>query len=109
MVNAVLDELEALLTEEREAIRRLDGDRVLQYSGRKKELVSTLQARRAEVTPDAARRFRALASSLRHNGILLAHARNVLRDSVAVLARRSGIAALPAGGFPSTRRLSVRG
>jgi hypothetical protein len=61
------------------------------------------------VTPDGARRFRALASSLRHNGILLAHARNVLRDSVAVLARRSGITALPMGGLPSAHRLSVRG
>jgi hypothetical protein len=75
--------LERVLREEREAIRLLDGAKVLDLAREKEAIVASL--RKADGSFDAAQkaRLRALAPALRHNGILLAHARDILRDSIA--------------------------
>ncbi len=111
MLEEALTELDALLSEERDAIRRLDGNRVLQVAARKQELVGVLAANRDAFTPDTAGKLRSLTVSLQHNGILLAHARDVLRDAVAA-ARSEGatLIAAPSAPVRSERRgLSVRG
>lgn len=94
-----LSELEELLVEERDAIQRLDGARILELAGRKRAIVAALVgcfAAGDKPSDEVTRRFKAIVSSLRQNGILLAHARNVLRDSVNLM-RRVGAksAALP--------------
>jgi hypothetical protein len=110
MLDAVLDELERLLADERDAIRSLDGERVLRFARRKQELVHGLHARRAELGEAGSRRFRSVAQGIRHNGILLAHARNVLRDAVAIVAGRTTPVSLHPSRQPEPgRALSVRG
>jgi hypothetical protein len=108
MSHEALTELEQLLRDEREAIRRLDGATVLSYAGRKEALMVAL--RRDVLSAEGASRLRALAPALRHNSVLLAHARDVLRDAlVAVQAETAPTmtASRPAGTPP--RILSVQG
>jgi hypothetical protein len=108
-----ITELERLLKDERDAIRRLDGTRVLVYAERKESLVRALGASGGDSTlsKENGERLRALAPALRHNSVLLAHARDVLRDALVVA--RTGLGggaparAMPAGMIP--RILSVRG
>jgi hypothetical protein len=100
-------ELGQLLKEERDAIRQLDGARVLIYAERKESLLRGLGTLSKENTE----RLHALAPALRHNSVLLAHARDVLRDALVVARTELGATtptrALPAGMAP--RLLSVRG
>jgi hypothetical protein len=111
MLEGALTELEGLLAEEREAIRKLDGARVIEFATRKQVLVAALTAERGAMTKATAARLRALTPALRHNGILLAHARDVLRDAIAAARAESVVAshALPPPGGPALRTLSVRG
>jgi hypothetical protein len=141
-----LARLEALLVEERAAIRRLDAATVLDLALEKEKLVDLLRrgpevpqappvtaapaapwARRAGAPPPRApappprspapklptERLRRLGDDLRRNAVLLAHARDCIRD---VVARDAALAApAPAahpGRQPSTppgRRVSVTG
>ncbi len=118
MVEDTLGELRKLLEEEREAILRLDGARVLDMAGRKHAIVARLRDASGGLSPEAARSLPELVAALRHNGILLAHARDVLRDAIA--AARAEPAALssvtrpaavraPLAGVTARRALSVRG
>lgn len=104
-------ELEQLLREEREAIRQLDGARVLGYATRKESIIRGLQQGTTTLSAASAARLRALAPALRHNSVLLAHARDVLRDALVVARANIGGATLaPAGtGGSGPRILSVRG
>ncbi len=85
MSDDALTELEQLLREEREAIRRLDGASVLAFAERKEALVRSLQKDGAAISKEDAIRLRALTPMLRHNSVLLAHARDILRDSLVAL------------------------
>jgi hypothetical protein len=109
MSHEALTELEQLLRDEREAIRRLDGATVLSYAERKEALMAAL--RRDALSAEGASRLRALAPALRHNSVLLAHARDVLRDALVAVQAESAPAvkapSRPAGAPP--RMLSVRG
>jgi hypothetical protein len=112
MSGDAITELERLLREEREAIRRLDAASVLTFAERKEALVRALHQGGPKLSEESAARLRALAPALRHNSVLLAHARDVLRD--ALVATRGGLApaaptsaARPAEAAP--RILSVRG
>jgi len=110
MVEEAIAELRRLLAEEREAIRRLDASRVLEFARRKQELVETLRDARGSFSPATAAALRSLVPALRHNGILLAHARDILRDAVAVASR--GRFAMPQRARPQgspRKALSVRG
>jgi len=105
-------ELETLLREEREAIRRLDSPAVLSFAQRKEALIHTLRGGGTTLSASGAESLRALVPALRHNSVLLAHARDILRD--AITASRSEMAspttphgAPVAGAAP--RILSVRG
>jgi hypothetical protein len=107
-----LDTLDQVLEAERDAIRRLDGAAVDATAAQKLDLVrllTTLEpAERARLAP----RLRTLVGKLRQNGVLLAHARSILRD---ILRVRGGQLAASAPGFPGRpnlgagNRLSVRG
>jgi hypothetical protein len=121
MVEDTLGELRKLLEEEREAILRLDGARVLDMAARKHALVARLRDGSGglqALPPEAARGLRELVAALRHNGILLAHARDVLRDAISAaraepvalppVIRPAGFRA-PLAGVTARRALSVRG
>jgi hypothetical protein len=108
---SALDRLDQVLERERDAIRRLDGAGVDAAAAEKVDLVRIVAALDASERARLAPRIRALLVQLRHNGVLLAHARSILLD---VLRVRGG--QLPtAQVFPgravsdSGARLSVRG
>ncbi|HZU82669.1 MAG TPA: hypothetical protein VE987_07125 [Polyangiaceae bacterium] len=111
MTADAIGELEQLLRDEREAIRRLDGARVLAHAERKEAIVASLRG--ADLSTEDAARLRALAPALRHNSVLLAHARDVLRDAIA--ATRAEQSASPMGhpaqpaAAAAPRMISVRG
>jgi hypothetical protein len=74
--------MEQLLVEERAAIRRLDSVRVEAIADEKERLFELFR----EVIPgraDLFPRLKKLVSDLRHNGVLLAHGRDCLRDAIA--------------------------
>ena len=118
MVEDTLGELRKLLEEEREAILRLDGARVLDMAARKHALVARLRDDSGALSPEAARALPELVAALRHNGILLAHGRDVLRDAISAaraepvalppVIRPAGFRA-PLAGVTARRALSVRG
>ncbi len=110
MVEDTIAELQTLLAEEREAILRLDGAAVFDMAQRKRALVTRLRDERGPLSPQAATSFRALLPALRHNGILLAHGRDVLRDAItAARAERRTAAACVLPTAAPRRCLSVRG
>lgn len=90
IANDTLRSLETLLEEERAAIRRLDASRVEEIAQKKEALVATLAslpvADRARVTED----LRSLRGTLQRNAILLAHARDLIRDATGPTRRLPG-------------------
>jgi len=99
-------QFDRLLEEERGAIRRLDGARVHDIAAEKADLFLALREStrgRSELAP----RFRDLAAGLRRNAVLLAHARDCLRDVLSAF--HDGSPATPYAPAPSSAGLSVRG
>ncbi len=82
---SIFDRFELLLEEERVALRGLDGNRVGAIADEKSALIEQLQqvglAGRSELSP----RLRDLSAGLRRNAVLLAHARDCLRDVLSVI------------------------
>ena len=99
-----LDRFEQLLDEERSALRRLDSARIDQFAGEKAELIESLQQSLRD-RPDLTPRFRDLAAGLRRNAVLLAHARDCLRDVLTTFQDLPGSRAVS----PPPSRLSLRG
>ena len=108
----ILDRLDAVLEKERLAIRRLDGSGVEAAAAEKTALVQSLTGLAPETRKQFAGRLTSLVEQLRRNGVLLVHARGILRD---VLRLRG--AELASGGQAFSRqaailsaaRLSIRG
>src|ERR1700678_1156965 len=97
--------MEELLVEERAAIAQLDGKRVEQIARAKLALAKDLEAS----TPDERRgvsvKLERVVRNLRTNGVLLSHARGILRE---LLAGRSSLPHPRQSPRPAAR-LSVRG
>ncbi|HEY4014529.1 MAG TPA: hypothetical protein VGM06_14405 [Polyangiaceae bacterium] len=111
MSDDALIELEQLLRDEREAIRRLDGAKVLAFAERKEALMHVIR-KALPLTADQGARLRALTPLLRHNSVLLAHARDILRDALKTAAQlevSSGAKEQPRAAAAPPRLLSVRG
>jgi hypothetical protein len=104
-------ELEQLLHDERDALRKLDSVRVLACARRKETLIAELRGPDGSVPGEALARLRTLVPALKQNGTLLAHARDVLRDALSAARPELGaaIAAHNAKTCPTARILSVRG
>lgn len=101
-----LDQIDQLLEEERTAIRLLDGERVQAICDEKLALMQNLQTL-LDGREDLAPKLQSITAGLRRNAVLLANARDCLRD---VLAAIPG-APQPALNAASTApiRLSLRG
>ena len=99
-------QFDGLLEEEREAIRLLDGRRVHDIAAEKADLFLEIRectVGRADLTPH----FRDLASELRRNAVLLAHARDCLRDVLSAF--HDGSPATPYAAPAASAGFSVRG
>jgi hypothetical protein len=106
-----LTELEVLLETERTALRDLDAETVLSVAEKKELILTKLAAEGVLDRPELQERLRALVVHLRHNGVLLAQARDVVRDAV-----RAGRLELQPGRLPTSPpryptgvRVSTRG
>lgn len=108
--NEAISRLEELLVEERSAIRNVDGSAVEAIALEKMMLLRGV--RREQLRDDAtmATRFRAVATGLRNNAVILAHARNCLRDIVQLAAvTPTTYGANGQLGAARARRVSVTG
>lgn len=117
-----LDRLEDLLGQERDALRRMDIDAIEAHVVEKELLLASLQAALEDEGLEpldrgdrrtVASRFARLVPALRHNGLLLAHGRDCLRDAIgAVVGESTRPAAGPGSKGPLVRpgsRISVTG
>ena len=92
----MLDRLDALLNEERLALRKLDANAVVSFAQEKESILTALSVDGVLATPELKERLQALVVHLRHNGVLLAQARDVVRDAL-----RAGHAEVEPGRLPT--------
>jgi hypothetical protein len=110
--NPILDRMDQVLADEREAIRRLDGAGVEAAAAEKTALVESLTTLSPAERKTFAPRLRALVAQLRRNGVLLVHAKGILTE---VLRARGADMGSPTQRFArgpalgAGNRLSVRG
>ena len=82
----LLERLDGLLAEEREAIQVLDGETVSALADEKSRILEKLNGCKAELREERlAPAVEIVVAGLRRNGVLLAHARSCLRDFVGAL------------------------
>lgn len=81
----ILAQFEHVLAVEREAIRAANADAVLEAAMRKEKLAADLVEAGAWTRADMVDGLKRLVEDLRNNGVLLAHARDCLRDAIAAL------------------------
>jgi len=87
-LEALLDRMVELMALEREALRQRDAGQVLALADEKESLLEFMQERmKGRISKGTAERLRSVAADLRRNGILLAFARDSLRDALAALER----------------------
>jgi hypothetical protein len=99
----LLSELEAVLAGEAKALRRLDRAAIEVAMEEKLRLWGELEQAKLELTPAHRERLEALRTLARHNHVLLAHARDSIRQVLAVASGQASGA--PLGGL----RVDVRG
>ncbi len=116
-VTSVLDEIERILDEEREGLRRLDREVIDRCAQRKPSLDAALRAVLAHAKPGELQRARMerLKAAALVNQMLIAQARNCLKNILSV-ASGSPLTTPPASGAgapsrpePGQRRLLVQG
>jgi len=81
----ILAEFKVVLADERAAIRAADAKAVLRAATTKEKLAAGLIECGAWTRGDMLQALSALVDELRNNGVLLAHARDCLRDAIAAL------------------------
>lgn len=83
-LSSIIEELTHTLEEERRALRALDAHRVEQATARKLELAGQMieLAARGPLGPDDVDQIVHIQRELRVNHLLLAHARNCIRDAI---------------------------
>ena len=81
----ILAEFKVVLADERVAIRKADAKSVLLAATKKEKLATELVDSGAWSRGDMLAGLSSLVEELRNNGVLLAHARDCLRDAIAAL------------------------
>ena len=105
-----LERLDALLGEERLAIRSIDADRVAALADEKLDLMEVLRVADWQADGRSRERLRRLVPRLRENGVLLSYARNTSRDLLRAMSASLGTTYDSAGSATSaqpSRRLSI--
>ncbi len=116
-MTAVLDELERILDEERDGLRRLDREVIDRCAGRKVRLESTLRSVLTHAKPGELQRARMerLKAAALVNQMLIAQARSCLKSILQVASGQStsepppSISSVPARSEAPQRRILVQG
>lgn len=116
-VTAVLDEIERILEEERDGLRRLDREVIDRCAARKTSLESALRTVLTHAKPGELQRARMerLKAAALVNQMLIAQARSCLKSILQVASGQSGsepppsIAPVPARTEAPQRRILVQG
>jgi hypothetical protein len=87
----VLSALRDALARERQAIRAFDAAAVADVAAEKERLAAELAALGAPALAGAREDVARLRAELRHNGLLLVHARAIAREAVDIAAAEGGI------------------
>ncbi len=107
-----IERLEQLLVHERDAIRRVDGSTVEALADEKVTLLNGMDRETLRADSSLTARFRKVSTELRNNAVILAHARNCLRDVVQLRTPAPAPATYSANGQLGTagrKRLSITG
>ncbi len=111
-LETTLIEMEQLIEDERDAIRNIEVERLEQFAERKLGLMQALGEQGLGDRGDLADRFREVVVQLRHNGVLLAHARNCVRDVIQTVTAPAALydpSGKSAGPPKTVGRLNVTG
>lgn len=105
-----LAQLTRLLAEERDAVIRLDAALVVRIAEEKESLIAVLRDGLPTLGEEHRSTLRELRDDLRLNTVLLAHARDLLRDALAAfhIEEPTG-GGLPRSTFRPGARISIRG
>jgi len=105
----LLSELANTLREERDALVHLDAEGIERSAADKARLSDALGQCRAGFTPVHTARLSALQTELRHNLILLVHARDHVHNTLGILTGRSNLPAQIHKHSTESVRLDLRG
>jgi hypothetical protein len=105
----LLNELAATLREERDALVHMDAEGIERSSAAKSRLSDELAQRRGEFTNAHRKRLNILQTDLRHNLILLVHARDHIQTTLSILTGRPTTPGQMRKPVAESVRLDLRG
>lgn len=101
-LEAVLDALDVVLTDERTALRKLDAEGVSQAAAKKLSIEQAIARLADDAPPRLRQRLGTLRDKIQANQILLIHARNCIREAMGVVSGGVGHS-VHVGRYPSSR------
>lgn len=105
----LLSELASTLCEERRALIHMDVEGIERSASSKSHLSDELAQRRQQFTAAHRSRFTALQTDLRHNLILLVHARDHIQTTLSILTGRPNLPGQIHNPVAESVRLDLRG
>ena len=108
-IDEILGTLASTLREERGALTKVDTEGIQRTAAAKLALSEALMQRRQELTDSHRRRLNEIQTDVRHNLILLVHARDCVQNRLAILTGRPQGVGLLQQGVSESVRLDLRG
>ena len=108
-IDSLLDELEQTLVDERRALICVDAETIEATSLRKSALNEALLQRKSEIGNTHKNRLSAMHQDVRHNLILLVHAREYVQNTIGLLTGQTPTVRPYAKPFAEAVRLDLRG
>lgn len=108
-IDSILEELEQVLVAERRALIQVNAEGIELYAQRKSALNDAIRERKGELTPAHQKRLRTIHQDVRHNLILLVHAREYVQTTIGLLTGQSPTIRPFAKPASESVRLDLRG
>lgn len=108
-VTQLLDELAHVLSEERDALIHMDAEGIERTAATKATLSEELHRRREEFNDTNRARLRVIQTDVRHNLILLVHARDHIQSTLGILTGRPTLPGQMHKAVAESVRLDLRG
>lgn len=108
-IDTLLDELEQVLIDERRALIAVSAEGIELFAQRKSALNDAIRERKGDLTAAHQLRLRAIHQDIRHNLILLVHAREYVQTTIGLLTGQSPTLRPFAKPIAESVRLDLRG